>query len=68
MLEVVYQDLAIGPGSKHNLDTFSVEEVETLLTTIFQYVSQERASLQLDVEGQVEVTVNYLLKCLDRLV
>ena len=68
MLEVAYKDVAIGPGPKHNLDTYSVEEVETLLADIFQYVNQERASLQFDVEGQVEVTLNYLLKCLDRFV
>ena len=58
--------MAIGPGSKHNQDTYTVEEIEALLATVFLYVNQERTAHPVNIEECVELTINYLLKCLDR--
>ncbi len=67
VLEVAYKDMGIGPSSKHNHETYGVAELEALLNIVFQYVNQERAAQPINVEESTEITLNYLLKCLDRL-
>ena len=68
ILERSYKEFAIGPGSKHNDETYTVHELEALVSTAFQFVNQARTTDFIDVEQCVELTQNFVLKCLDRYV
>lgn len=67
VLKDSFQELGIGPGSNHNSQVFSVEELEALLVSIFQLATNDRAEF-IDQEKSVELTLSFMLKCLDRYV
>lgn len=60
-----FKEMGIGPGSGRNGEVFNVEELEALLVNIFQLANtnQEHVIAQ---EKCVELTLSFLLKCLDR--
>ena len=60
-----FKNMGIGPGSGHNNEVFSVEEVEALLVNVFQLATTDREHL-VEQEKCVELTLSFLLKCLDR--
>ena len=61
------KEFGLGPGSDHNNEVISVEELEALLVSLFQQVSRGREHF-VQAEKCVELALNFLLKCLDRYV
>lgn len=59
------REFGLGPGSHRNSEVLSVEELEVLLVSIFQLAGKDRENF-IEQEKCVELTLSFLLKCLDR--
>lgn len=60
-----FKDMGIGPGSDRNNEVLNVEELEALLVNIFQLAITDRENF-VEQEKCIELTLSFLLKCLDR--
>lgn len=60
-----FKEMGIGPGAGRNNEVFNVEELESLLVNIFQLATTGREHF-IQQEKSVELTLSFLLKCLDR--
>lgn len=65
ILKDSFNEFGLGPGSDRNNEVISVEELEALLVSLFQLVSRDREQ-SIQPEKCVELTLSFLLKCLDR--
>ena len=65
ILKDSFKEIGIGPSTAHNNEVLSVEELEALLVIMFQLASKDREHL-MQQEKCVELTLTFLLRCLDR--
>lgn len=65
ILKDTFREFGLGPGSGHNNEVLSIDEVEALLVSLFQLVSRDREQF-MEAEICVELTLSFLLRCLDR--
>ena len=55
----------LGLGSPQNSEVLSVPELETFLNKLFHLAQRDRAQF-IQPDTCVEITLNWVLKCLDR--
>lgn len=60
-----FKEMGIGPRVGRNNEVFSVEELESLLVNVFQLATADREHF-IQQEKCIELTLSFLLKCLDR--
>ena len=60
-----FKEMGLEPGSRHGNEILSVEELESLLVSIFHQASKGRENF-IQEEKSTELTLSFLLKCLDR--
>ncbi len=65
ILKDSFKEIGIGPGTIHNDEVLSVEELEALLVIMFQLACEDREHL-MQQEKCVELALTFLLRCLDR--